>query len=60
MNDNKKYNWGNLIVTVDYAEGFDWSSKNIVDKKNYVQTITANIPATIISKNKTEVYKREK
>ena len=30
MNNSKKYNWGDLIVTVDYAKGFDDADKNVV------------------------------
>lgn len=30
MNNSKKYNWGDLVVTVDYAKGFDYTDKNIV------------------------------
>lgn len=30
MNNSKKYNWGDSIVTVDYAKGFDNTDKNVV------------------------------
>lgn len=26
MNNSKKYKWGDLIVTVDYAKGFDYTT----------------------------------
>lgn len=51
MKDSKEYKWGDLIVTVDYAKEFDYPSKVIVDKSNYIQTTTTNVPTVITIKD---------
>lgn len=51
MNNSNKYNCGDLIVTVDYAKGSDYTGvvKGIVKNANivYEQTITKDLPAIV-------------
>mgnify|MGYP003222841015 FL=1 len=56
MNNSKKYNWGDLIVTVDYAKGFDYTDvvKEVVKSANirHEQTVTNNLPIVVTFKDK--------
>lgn len=56
MNNSKKYNWGDLIVTVDYAKGFDYTDvvEEVVKNANikHEQTVTDNMPIVVTFKNK--------
>lgn len=56
MNNSKKYNWGDLIVTVDYAKGFDYTDviEEVVKNANikHEQTVTDNLPVVVTFKDK--------
>lgn len=56
MNNSKKYNWGDLIVTVDYAKGFDYTYvvEEVVKNANikHEQTVTDNMPIVVTFKDK--------
>lgn len=56
MNNSKKYNWGDLIVTVDYAKGFDYTDvvEEVVKNANikHEQTVTDNMPIVVTFKDK--------
>lgn len=56
MNNSKKYNWGDLVVTVDYAKGFDYTDvvEEVVKSANirHEQTVTNNLPIVVTFKDK--------
>ena len=56
MNNSKKYNYGDLVVTVDYAKGFDYTDviEEVVKNANikHEQTVTDNLPVVVSFKDK--------
>ena len=56
MNNSKKYNYGDLVVTVDYAKGFDYTDviEEVVKNANikHEQTVTDNLPVVVRFKDK--------
>lgn len=56
MNNSKKYNCGDLIITVDYAKGFDYTDvvEEVVKNANirHEQTVTNNLPIVVTFKDK--------
>jgi len=56
MNNSKKYNCGDLVVTVDYAKGFDYTDviEEVVKNANikHEQTVTDNLPVVVSFKDK--------
>lgn len=56
MNNSKKYNWGDLVVTVDYAKRFDYTDvvEEVVKNANikHEQTVIDNLPIVVTFKDK--------
>ena len=56
MNNSKKYNYGDLVVTVDYAKGFDYTDviEEVVKNANikHEQTVTDNLHVVVSFKDK--------
>ena len=56
MNNSKKYNYEDLIITVDYAKGFDYTDiiKEVIKDNNieHEQIVDNNLSIIVTFKNK--------